>query len=143
MKEITIVYELRLTNSEGEIIEVVNNDKPFKCSLGTNTLLPKFEENISGLNTGDNFSFILKCEDAYGPASEDAVANIPKNVFEVDGVFDSELIKIGSTVPMVNSDGEELYGIVMDVNKTHVIMDFNHPLADEDLFFSGKVISIN
>lgn len=143
MREVALVYELRLNNSEGEIIEKVNDDKPFKCRLGNNSLLPKFEEQITSLKPGDNFSFILKCEDAYGPASEDAVAEIPRNVFEIDGIFDSELIKEGNTVPMLNSEGEELYGIVMDVNTTHVIMDFNHPLADEDLYFSGKIIEIN
>jgi len=36
-------------------------------------LLPKFEENIGGLSEGDNFEFLLRSEDAYGPVVENAI----------------------------------------------------------------------
>jgi FKBP-type peptidyl-prolyl cis-trans isomerase SlyD len=141
MKAVTIVYELRLNNAKGDIIETVKEDKPCTFTIGNDSLLPKFEEQIKKLKTGDIFSFQLKCEDAYGMATEEAVADIPINVFEVDGKIDMDILQIGNAVPMLNDAGDELYGIVMEVNDTHVKIDFNHPLADEDLFFSGKIIS--
>ena len=142
MTIVTMVYELRLNNAKGDIIETVKEDKPCTFTIGNDSLLPKFEEQIKGLKPGESFSFELKCEDAYGKATEEAVADIPINVFEVDGKIDMEILKIGNALPMLNDDGDELYGIVMEVNDTAVKIDFNHPLADEDLFFTGKIISI-
>jgi len=43
---------------------------------------------------------------------------------------------------MMSSNGQRLNGIVIDVNDEVVTMDFNHPLAGEDLYFSGIVIGV-
>ena len=141
-KVVSLIYELRVDNSKGDVIESLNSDKPLVFIYGNGSLLPKFEENIRGMKTGDGFSFDLKCEDAYGLATEEAVVDIPKDVFEVDGEFDAEIIKEGNAIPMMDGDGNELNGVVVEVGKDTVKMDFNHPLAGDDLYFSGKIIEI-
>jgi len=35
-----------------------------------------------------------------------------------------------------------LNGIVLHVDEEHVRMDFNHPLAGNDLYFKGSVVDI-
>ena len=60
----------------------------------------------------------------------------------VDGKFDDELIKIGNTVPMMSSNGQRLNGLVLELNDEVIKMDFNHPLAGEDLFFAGSVLGV-
>jgi FKBP-type peptidyl-prolyl cis-trans isomerase SlyD len=60
----------------------------------------------------------------------------------VNGNFDDELIKEGNTVPMMSSNGQRLNGLVLEVNEDNVKMDFNHPLAGEDLYFAGKVLEV-
>ena len=47
-----------------------------------------------------------------------------------------------NTVPMMSSNGQRMNGLVLEVTDEIVKMDFNHPLAGEDLFFSGKVIEV-
>ena len=105
-------------------------------------MLPKFEENLNGLKAGDNFEFQLTCEDAYGPASEDAVVELPKNIFEVDGSIEEGLLEEGNVIPMQNNEGHKFNGVVVEVNDDMVTMDFNHPLAGDDLHFTGKIIDI-
>jgi FKBP-type peptidyl-prolyl cis-trans isomerase SlyD len=139
---VSLIYELRVDGSEGEIIESLNADRPLTFIYGTGSLLPKFEDYINGLKVGESFRFDLKCEDAYGFASEDAVVDIPKSVFEVEGKFDSELVKEGNAIPMMDGEGNRLNGVVVSVEKENVKMDFNHPLAGDDLHFSGKVVEI-
>jgi len=141
-KVVSLVYELRVDDSNGEVIESLNDSKPLTFIYGTGALLPKFESNIDGLKIGDPFSFGLKCEDAYGMATEEAVVEIPKNVFEVDGTFDSEMVKEGNPIPMMDGDGNRLNGIVVAVNAETVTMDFNHPLAGDDLHFQGKIVEV-
>lgn len=139
---VSLVYELRVDDSKGEVIESLTDEKPLTFIFGNGSLLPKFEDNINGLKVGDKFNFGLKSEDAYGLATEDAVVDIPKNVFEVEGEFDEEMVKVGNAIPMMDGDGNRLNGVVVEVNHETVKMDFNHPLAGDDLYFSGKVTDI-
>lgn len=141
-KVVSLVYELRIDDSNGEVIESLNDSKPLTFIYGTGALLPKFESNISGLKVGDPFKFGLDCDDAYGMATEEAVIEIPKHVFEVEGAFDSEMVKEGNAIPMMDGDGNRLNGVVVSVNPETVTMDFNHPLAGENLHFQGKIVEV-
>jgi FKBP-type peptidyl-prolyl cis-trans isomerase SlyD len=141
-KVVSLVYELRVDGKEGEIVEKLNDTNPLTFLYGTGNLLPKFEANINGLKVGESFDFSLKCEDAYGIASDEAIVDVPKDVFIVDGKFDSEMVKEGNAIPMMDGEGNRINGIVLNVSDSSVKMDFNHPLADEDLFFAGQVVAI-
>jgi FKBP-type peptidyl-prolyl cis-trans isomerase SlyD len=105
-------------------------------------MLEMFEQKLEGLAAGDNFSFSLSAEDAYGEVNEDAIVDLPKNIFEVNGSIDEELLTVGNTVPMQDAQGNRLNGIVLEVTDETVKMDFNHPLAGDDLHFSGAVLSV-
>lgn len=141
-KVVSLVYELRADSVDGEIIEALTDDRPLTFIYGNGSLLPKFEANINGLKVGDTFDFKLECIDAYGLAVDEAVVDIPKTVFEVDGEFDGEMVQEGAAIPMMDGQGNRLNGVVVSVNDESVTMDFNHPLAGDDLFFKGKVVEV-
>lgn len=141
-KVVTLVYELRVDNGEGDIVETVKEDKPFVFLYGAGLMLPKFENNLDGLKAGDKFEFTLKCEDAYGLASEEAVMELPKNIFEVEGVIEEGLLEEGNVIPMQNNEGNKFNGVIMEVKDETVTMDFNHPLAGDDLHFEGSIIEV-
>ena len=61
----------------------------------------------------------------------------------VDGKLDEEVMKVGEVVPMADEDGEEIIGIVVEVEPELVHVDFNHPLAGLDLHFEGVVVGIS
>jgi len=139
---ISIVYELRSGSKDGEVVESLNNDNPLTFLYGTGGLLPKFEEQLTGLASGDSFEFLLNSEDAYGPIIENAVVNVPKTVFEIDGKIDETLMKVGNTVPMMDAEGRRMNGKVIAITADTVQMDFNHPMAGNDLHFKGQVAEI-
>jgi FKBP-type peptidyl-prolyl cis-trans isomerase SlyD len=139
---VSIVYELRNGSKEGDVVESLNNDSPLTFLFGTGGLLPKFEENLSGKTSGDRFEFLLRSEDAYGPVVESAVVHVPKSVFEVDGNIDETLMKVGNTVPMMDAEGRRLNGKVTAIEAEAVEMDFNHPMAGNDLHFKGEVAEV-
>ena len=141
-KVVTLVYELRVDDINGDIIETIKEDKPFVFLYGAGLMLPKFEENLDGLNSGDKFEFTLNADEAYGLASEEAVIDLPKNIFEVEGKIDEELLKEGNVVPMQNDEEEKFNGVVVEVKEEAVTMDFNHPLAGDTLFFSGHIMDV-
>ncbi|MDR1173051.1 MAG: peptidylprolyl isomerase [Bacteroidales bacterium] len=141
-KVVSLSYELRLDGEDGEIIETVDAGRPLVFIFGTDSLVPGFERNIENLDTGNNFAFLLECEEAYGPALEEAMVEIPKTAFAMDGEIDNDMLFEGNTIPMTDSDGNQLNGVIAEVKDDSVIMDFNHPLAGDDLFFTGTVVDV-
>ena len=141
-KVVGVSYELRVGDARGEVVETVDSSRPMEFIYGVGQLLPKFEEYLLGLQEGDNFEFTLLCDEAYGKAMEEYVVDVPKSVFEVNGKIDESILKEGQALPMQNAEGQRLNGVIVEVKQDVVVMDFNHPMADEDLHFRGKIESV-
>ena len=140
---VSLAYELRTEGSaNGPLVEKITTERPMNFVFGIGTMLPIFEQHLEGLKTGDDFQFILKPDEAYGEYRNDAVVNIPKDVFVVDGELRSDLLKIGNTVPMIGEGEQRVNGRILNITDTEVKMDFNSPLAGETLYFSGKIIEV-
>jgi FKBP-type peptidyl-prolyl cis-trans isomerase SlyD len=139
---VSIVYELRSGSVEGEVVEALSSENPLTFMFGTGGLLPKFEENLSGLATGDQFEFQLNSEDAYGPVVDSAIVHVPQTVFETDGKINEDMLKIGNMVPMMDSEGRRMNGKIIAIEGEAVHMDFNHPMAGNDLYFKGEVTEV-
>ncbi len=135
-KVVSLSYELKV---DGEVIETVNADKPMQFIFGSGYLLPKFEEQISEKNIGDDFEFVLVATDAYGENNDEAIVELPKHIFEVEGKIEEGLLTVGNVLPMSDSMGNRLNGTIEEIREDVVVMDFNHPLAGSDLHFKGKV----
>jgi len=141
-KMVSVIYELKYDDTEAQLIEKVEKDNPLTFLYGAGRMLEHFEKNLAGLKVGDAFDFKLKASEAYGEVTDEALVEVPIQAFEVDGKVDEELIKLGNTIPMMDSYGNKLHGIVLEVSETNIKMDFNHPLAGEDLHFKGKIIEV-
>jgi len=141
-KRVVVHYALYDTTPEGELLERTDDDDPFEFVFGDEELLPHFAEKIEGLKAGDSFSFGIDCDNAYGPEDEDAVAELPKSSFMIDGEIDEEALEPGEFVEMEDEEGNEVLGLVLENKLNSVILDFNHPLAGLDLWFEGKVLSV-
>ncbi len=94
---------------------------------------------MKDLNKGDKFDFTIKAEEAYGEYDEEHVIDLPKNIFEIEGKFDSERVVEGAVIPLMTSEGQRINGSVVEVKDDVVVMDMNHPLAGCDLNFVGEI----
>lgn len=138
-KVVSLSYTLVVN---GETIETVTAEKPLKFIFGSGYLLPKFEENIAGKKVGDGFSFTLTAKEGYGEVNNDAIVEIPKSAFEVEGKIEEGILEIGKVLPMMDSEGNRLNGKIDEIKDAVVVMNFNHPLAGADLSFTGKVVEV-
>lgn len=139
---VTLTYDLRVDDESGEVVEQATETQPLEFLYGAGVMLPKFESHLAGLREGEPFTIKLSKTDAYGELNNEAIVELPKHVFLVDDKFDDELIKVGNTVPMMSSNGQRLNGLVLEISDEIIKMDFNHPLAGEDLYFAGKVLGV-
>jgi len=141
-KVVSISYELRLQDENGQVVENVNGKEPLIFIYGIGQLLPTFESQLSDLKVDDTFQFTLKADEAYGPFTEEAVVELPMKTFEIDGKIDESMLVVGNHIPMMDQEGNRLNGTVTEVKPESVKMDFNHPLAGQDLYFKGEVVDI-
>ena len=139
---VSLIYELRESDSEGRIIETLDENRPLTFVFGSGRLLQVIESNINSLKKGDLFRFALSSEMAYGEKREEMIVNVPVTVFKTDGKIDEDICRVGNEVPMMDTEGNPLNGIINEISDTYVKMDFNHPMAGLDLFFSGKIIDV-
>lgn len=139
---VSLIYELRENDPSGRIIEALDETGPLKFIYGTGRLLPVFETNIMSLKEGDLFRFTLNSDAAYGNKREEMIIDVPLSVFETDGKINEDICRVGNEVPMTDSEGNPLTGVINEITETSVKMDFNHPMAGLDLFFSGKIIEV-
>lgn len=142
-KYVTVTYDLNVgEGEERELMERATVQQPLEFIFGTNSMLEAFEDQLRGLSQGDTFSFRLTPEEAYGDYDDTKLLELPKNIFEIDGKIDKEVLFEGNTLPMMDSSGNRLVGSVVSIGDEVVTMDFNHPLAGEIMHFEGTVMGV-
>jgi len=141
-KYTAITYTLKSGNAEGKIIETVESTKPLEFIFGQGNMLPAFESQINGLQAGDKYEFTIPSAEAYGVFKDELLIQLDKSMFAQDGVVNEQMLSIGNQIPMQDSKGNRMNGIIREVSEDKVKMDFNHPLAGQDLYFVGQVEAV-
>lgn len=143
-KNTVVSLHYRLTENDllGELVEETFGGAPLVFLYGAGQMIPEFERQLAGKATGDNFAFGIKAEDAYGSPDPEAVVMLPLSTFEVDGELDQEMLQTGNVIPMSDDQGNRLNGTVVEVGDEGVVIDFNHPMAGVNLFFTGTIDSV-
>jgi FKBP-type peptidyl-prolyl cis-trans isomerase SlyD len=140
-KVISLDYKLYRDTAEGEMIETTEGKEPLTFMSGVSQMIPEFEAQVINLNVGDTFSFGIKSENAYGTRTEDAIIELPQDMFKQDGKLIDE-IAVDNIVPLQDQQGQVVPAKVVSINEESVTMDVNHPLADQDLHFIGSVVEV-
>jgi len=135
---VSLTYNLYVDQDGTEnLVEKTTEEQPLTFLYGAGQMLPRFEENLSTLSTGDAFDFRLPAADAYGEYDDEAVANLPKEMFE-----GQDLPEIGSLLPLQDNQGNHFQGQVVSVVEDAVIVDLNHPMAGQELHFTGNILNV-
>ena len=139
---VSVTYQLHENHTNGQPVEQVNAEKPFTFLFGAGQLLAQFEDNLRNLGVGATFAFGIKSEEAYGQKDPNAIVDLPLDIFVVDGKVATDFLQLGQVVPMRDSEGNMLQGTVLAVDDNGVKMDFNHPMAGVNLYFTGEVVGV-
>lgn len=142
---VSLQYSLAVINDDNSEthVEKTTEENPLVFLAGIGMMIPMFEQNIMGKVANDTFDFVLNPEDAYGLAQPENIASLPISIFfDAEGKFDSEKIKVGTFVPMMDNQGNQHMGLVKNIGLEAVEMDFNHPMAGKKLHFTGSISSV-
>ena len=138
-KVVEFIYELEV---DGNIVDHTTKERPLDYIHGTHGILPKLEAHIEGMEAGDKFTVTLAPEDAYGQVDPNKIIDLPKTAFEVNGEIREDLLVPGTRIPMMNSMGAVIPGVVLEVTENTVKMDLNSEMAGKTLHFTGEIISV-
>jgi len=131
------VYGIEYTvkNSKGEEVDSNKGQAPLEFIAGQGQIIPGLEKEIEGMEVGEEKTVTVKAEEAYGERNEEWVETLPREQFE--GID----LQKGMTLYGQSPEGQTIAVTVKDFNDKDVTIDYNHPLAGEDLTFDVKVVS--
>ncbi|MBS9437538.1 FKBP-type peptidyl-prolyl cis-trans isomerase [Photorhabdus noenieputensis] len=112
--------------------------KPALFRLGDGTLSSPLEQQLTGLKEGDKHSFTLAGENVFGKPNPDLIQYFTPRDFAETGIPE-----IGTIMLFTAMNGSEMPGIVKAVTEESVTVDFNHPLADQNVTFEIEVLEID
>lgn len=134
----TVTVHYRGTLADGTQFDSSEGREPLLFTLGAGDVIPGFETAVLGLEPGDKATVVIPPEEAYGPRYEEAVQIVP-----VDA-FGESAPEIGATVTVIADDNSRMSATVTAISEdlVDVTLDFNHPLAGEELTFEIELVEI-
>lgn len=130
-----IAYTLRL--DDGEVADASPAGEPLLYLQGHGNIIPGLEQALYGLAVGDEKRVAVEPEDGYGEFDDENMHLMPYDAFP-----DDVEIEEGMDFTLQNEDGEVFEAYVHELTDEGVVLDFNHPLAGETLYFDVKVVSL-
>ena len=127
-------YDLR--DSDGHTLEDEGAELEYLHG-GFGGIFPRVEQALEGKDVGEEVSITLDPDDAFGEYDAELLRVEPRDRFP-------EAIEIGMRFEGVPGDREDeaLIYTVTDVTPETVVVDGNHPLAGERLWFKGAVTNV-
>ena len=134
--QVTLHFSLKLCN--GELIDSTFNARPAQLLVGDGSLPAGFEQYLTGLRAGQQATFSVAPEHAFGERNDNNVHTFARSHF-ASGM---ELAR-GMIIGFGDAGGGELPGVVKSYNELSVLVDFNHPLAGKTVLFEVSIISVS
>jgi FKBP-type peptidyl-prolyl cis-trans isomerase SlyD len=136
-KYVCVEYRLKLAN--GEFIRG-SAEKPDRLVFvaGCGEVLPGLERRLWGLSMEQGpVEFVVPSQEAFGAYNPENV-----QVWKKDR-FPGLDLQVGQKVlPSILPFPAEYPLIIREVQEETVVLDLNHPLADEDLYYEVRVVEV-
>ncbi len=135
---VALSYTLNTIEENGEkvLVEETTSENPLTFLYGVGMMIPKFENEIKGLTVGDKKSFTISPSEAYGERQDDAIAQLPVDMFQESG-----MPPVGAILPLSDNQGNNFQAVVVEVTPEVVVADLNHPMAGKTLNFDVEILS--
>ena len=132
---VKVHYTGKLVN--GEQFDSSAGREPLEFTVGAGQMIKGFDDAMPGMNLGEKKTINIAPEDAYGPRSEEAIIEFPK-----ENVPEDMVLEPGMPLTLSNQAGQPVPVIVVEVKEDIIILDANHFLAGQELIFDIELVEI-
>ena len=133
-KEVSLEYTLRLADKK--VVDTNVAAEPLVFTQGLKQIIPGLEKRLEGMAVGQEKQVVVTPEEGYGPVNPQAIIEVPKE--QLPG----ESLKVGQVLEGRDPTGGPMYAKVTEIRDKTAILDLNHPLAGQTLYFEVKVLDI-
>jgi len=122
---------------DGELLDSSDGQGPLQFLAGYGNIIHGLEEEMRGMKIGDSKDVIVQPKDGYGEFDDEAFMQVPRTDFpkEMPMEVDTELT-------VRDEEGNARYARVESIEEDNVTLNFNHPLAGDELRFHVKVVAL-
>ena len=132
---VKVHYTGKMVN--GEQFDSSVGREPLEFTVGAGQMIKGFDAAMPGMSLGEKKTINIAPEDAYGPRSEEAIIEFPK-----DNIPAEMKLEPGMPLTLSNQDGQPVPVIVVEVKDDVIILDANHFLAGQELIFDIELVEI-
>ncbi len=129
-----VSIELKLELEDGTVSNF--GGEPLVFEAGAHKLPPNLERELVGMKLHERRTIFLPAEKGYGPVRPELFRAVP-----LEHIPESAR-RVGATVIAADDAGAQRAVRVREVKQDEVVVDFNHPLAGQDLSFDILVVDI-
>ena len=135
-KDTVVTLRYELVDSDGEILEETGSLMTYLHG-GYDGIFPLVESGLDGKSVGEELSVTLEPDDAFGEYDEDLLRVEPREVFPKN-------VEVGMQFEggAQGEDDDWVVYTVTDIAEKQVVVDGNHPLAGQRLFFKCVVADV-
>jgi FKBP-type peptidyl-prolyl cis-trans isomerase 2 len=112
-------------------------NEPIEFSVGAGQMIKGFDDAVVGMEEGDEKRITISPTEAYGEVNEQAIMTIPRESLSDDFNFSE-----GDMVNTQTQTGQQLQATIRKIEEEQVTLDFNHPLAGQELNFDLELVEI-
>jgi len=135
-KDVVVAMEYTLHVDQEEIDSSKGQD-PLQFLVGHGNIISGLEREMIGMKVGESKDVVIAPADAYGEFDEEAFMNVPRGEFPKDMPVEE-----GLELTVKDDEGQTRYARIDAVEGDTVTLNFNHPLAGDELHFNVKVVSV-
>jgi len=130
---VSIEYEVK---SNGEVVDSNIGKDLLTFMIGKQQIIPGLEEQVCNMSMGEKADVLVPAAKAYGDYNDEALQDVPKEQFA--GIELTE----GMSLYGQSEDGGTVQVTVKEIQDENVKIDYNHPLAGQDLMFTVTVATV-
>lgn len=133
---VLINYQGRL--SDGSVFDDHTTDEPLEVMLGARMLPLGIEEALHEMQAGEERTLTLSPAKAFGQVDAEGIMELPHYA-----VPRAHELKAGTMIDWYSPKAQRSVNcLVAEVNEATVTLDFNHPLAGQEVEYWVKVVDI-
>ena len=132
-----LTLHYRISGVDGDEFLSTFDMSPATLQIGSGQLAENLESVLIGLPAHERFVFQLEPEDAFGQHNARLVERIARS-----GLPSDMELKPNSVVEFTAPNGGSFAGFLRELDATHALFDFNHPLAGKTIRFEVEISGI-
>ena len=135
-KDVVVSMEYTL-HVDGEEIDSSKGQDPLQFLAGHGNIISGLESQMIGMKVGESKDVVVQPADGYGEYDDEAYMDVPRGEFPQD-----MQVEEGLELSVRDDQGQSRYARIDSIDGDTVTLNFNHPLAGDELHFNVRVVEL-